>query len=290
MGNLEAGGLRPKGVPAHIIATEQDVAERDDILRSGRAALCFSGGKDSVACLLLLRPYLETVHVIFANPGKHYPETLRIAERAKAICPNWIELHTDRDAQWKAQGLASDLVPVDWTLAGHQVHGPKPILVQSYIQCCWENIGLPVWKKAKELGCTMVIRGQRNDEERKATSRTGTVLDGMEFWHPIERWTRWETLDYVRHELGRLPAHFHLEHSSLDCYDCPAYSRNGLDRDNYTRTHHPELHREYAARVVELYGAMREQMNHYDALLARLPVAKCDLGEEPSRNGVETTV
>lgn len=257
-------------MPAHIARTLQEIAEREEILRSGKAALCFSTGKDSTACLLLLRPYLASVHVIFANPGKHYPETLRMAEQAKAICPKWVEVQTDRDAQWRAQGIASDLVPVDWTATGHAVHGPKPVMVQSYIQCCWENIGLPVWQKAQELGCTLVIRGQRNDEERKSTSRTGTVIEGIDLWHPIEHWTRWQTLDYVREELGDLPAHFHIEPSSLDCYDCPAYSRSALDRDNYTRTHHPDLHRQYKARIIELYGAMRGQMDHYEALLARV--------------------
>lgn len=255
------------GPNAHILQAQSEIEERRDILRSGSAVLCFSGGKDSAACLLLLRPYLAEIHVLFVNTGRHYPETMAIVERAKAMCPKWLEVRTDRDGQWAANGLPSDLVPIDWTNDGQMFSGDKPVKVQSYLQCCFQNISLPALRKAQEIGATLLIRGQRNDEGRKAPSRTGTLYEGLTFWHPIERWTRWQTLDYVRDQLGELPRQYTLDHTSLDCYDCTGFSRNAHDRAHYTRTHHPALHREYIGRLVTLHGAMREQMNHYEAIL-----------------------
>lgn len=254
----------------HLEETKKQIAERADILKAGKAALCFSGGKDSAACLLLLRPFLESISVLFVNHGRHYPETLAIAERAKAICPKWVEVRTDREGQWKANGLPADLVPVDWTIPGQMLSTRKPIAVQSYWQCCSENISQPLWSKAKELGCSLVIRGQRADEERKGTSTTGSEHEGITFWHPVEKWTRWQVLDYLRGALGQLPAHYHLDHTSLDCFDCTAFTKNAVDRAHYTRTHHPVLYREYAAKMIAVYRPMREQMNSVETVLGIL--------------------
>src|SRR5687767_12018420 len=70
-------------------------------------ALWFSGGKDSMACLYLLRDRLSEIAVLWANTGKNYPELLQTVAHAKAMCPHFIEVKTDRDAQWREHGIAS---------------------------------------------------------------------------------------------------------------------------------------------------------------------------------------
>lgn len=260
---MVGGHANPQDV---VEIARKEVEARADELRAGRAALCFSGGKDSVACLLLLKPYLDHVPVLFANPGKHYPETLDIVAQAREWAPLWVEVTTDKDAQCKANGLPSDLVPVDASVPGAAFSGGM-VKVQSYLECCWQNISRPLWQRAKVMGITTLIRGQRNEEDRKSLSRTGSEFDGMTLWHPVEKWTKWQVFDFIRGELGRLPAHYHLEHTSLDCWDCTAYTRNAHDRANYTRVHHPELHAEYIEKMVRVYQPMREQMNHYEAIL-----------------------
>lgn len=267
MASDSRGVVEGGAIPQQVVETaRKEIAARAEELLAGRVGLCFSGGKDSLACLLLLKPHLERVPVLFVNPGKHYPETLDIVAQAREFAPIWVEVTTDKDAQCAANGLPSDLVPVDSSHQGATFSGSE-VKVQSYIDCCWQNISRPLWQRAKEMGITTLIRGQRNDEPRKALSRNGSEFDGITLWHPIEKWTKWQVFDFIRAELGRLPAHYHLEHTSLDCYDCTGFTRNAHDRANYTRTHHPELHREYIEKMVRVYGPMREQMNHYEALL-----------------------
>ncbi len=221
-------------------------------------ALLFSGGKDSMACLYIYRESLAQIYVIFVNTGKYYPEMLATVDRAKSMCPNWIEVHTDRDGQWAANGLPSDVVPVDWTVQGQMFTGKKRVTVQSYLQCCYENISAPAMGKIKELGCTHVIRGQRDEESHRSTVRNGAIVDGITYVHPIEEWTRIEVLGYLREQMGGLPDHFALHHSSMDCYDCTAYVKESADRIEYMQAKHPYFFDKFRAARDALNSAIQE--------------------------------
>lgn len=221
-----------------------------------RHALGFSGGKDSWACLWLNYDRLHEIDVIWVNPGKSYPELLDTVALARELCPRFHEIKTDRDAQNAAWGLPSDIVPVDWTVYGRQFAGPKPITLQPYFHCCYENIGAALVAHAKALGCTHLIRGQRNDEGHVSASRDGDVVDGLVYVQPIETWTKSEVLEYVS-QFMELPAHFALEHSSMDCYDCTAYRAASKDRIEYTRIEHPVLFEAYARRKAAVDSAVQ---------------------------------
>ena len=93
--------------------------------------LWFSGGKDSMACLYLLKDYLSDITVLWSNTGKNHPELLDTVSRAKKLCPNFIEIKTNRDAQWKENGLPSDIVPIDYTKIGQGVTCKKKVMIQS---------------------------------------------------------------------------------------------------------------------------------------------------------------
>ena len=225
--------------------------------------LMFSGGKDSMACLLLLRSQLEEIHVLFGNTGKFYPEHLETVSKAKAMCPHWEEVKTDRDGQWKVNGLPSDVVPIDWTVQGQKLSGKKSVTVQSYLQCCYENISGPLWKRAKELGASVVIRGQRSEEDHRGTAKNGDVCEGITFWHPIEDWSKEEVLSFLKKEMGELPEHFSLEHSSMDCHDCTAYAAYSHDRVQFMKERHPALYADYAGKLALLKGALAAPLAHY---------------------------
>ncbi len=221
-----------------------------------KTALWFSGGKDSMACLLLMKSQLENIHVIFVNTGRYYPEHLQTVGRARRMCRNWHEVKTDRVGQWERNGIPSDLVPIDWTHFGQTITARKPFAVQSYLQCCWENIGGALLRTSLELGITDVIRGQRADESHRAPARNGTKDGSITYHHPLENWTKERVLDYLAQELWELPEHYALEHSSMDCYDCTAYTSHSVDRVAYTRLHHPALYGEYASAMMVLNSAV----------------------------------
>lgn len=220
-------------------------------------ALAFSGGKDSWACLWLNKDRLHDIHVLWVNTGKNYPEMLGTISKARSMCPNFVEINVDRDSQNATYGIPGDVVPINYTLLGQHLTGEKPVMVQSYLQCCFENIGSQLQGWCERNGVKELIRGQRNSEKHKSPARNGTVLNGVTYIQPIEDWSEKQVLDYVAQHMD-LPDHFSLKHSSMDCYDCTAYHKESADRIEYTRQHHPVLFQEYRKRKDALIGAIRD--------------------------------
>ena len=226
-------------------------------------ALAFSGGKDSWACLWLNRFRLAEITVIWVNTGKNYPEMLATIELAKAMCPNFVEVIVDRDGQNAFNGLPSDVVPINWTLSGQNITHKKPVLVQSYLQCCYENIGMNLHAYCKANGIKTLIRGQRNDEGHKSSARDGFVIEGITYKQPIEKLTSEQVLSYVSRFMV-LPDHFKFKHSSMDCFDCTAFASESKDRVAYAKDNHPELHAVYEDRRKSLQSALTESMKEYE--------------------------
>lgn len=221
--------------------------------------LAFSGGKDSLACLLLNKERLSEITVFFVNTGKTYPETMKLVEYAKSISPNFIEILVDREGQNALNGLPADVVPINWTVLGQSQTEKKAVTIQSYLQCCFENIAKPLMDAAKHCGITHLIRGQRNDESHKSTSKNGDVVDGITFLQPIENWTTASVLEFIAQNM-EIPAHFNLGHTSLDCFDCTAYQKETKDVSSYRELNHPELHKKYLARKEQLDSVLREAL------------------------------
>jgi len=226
-----------------------------------KLGLAFSGGKDSWACLWLNRDRLDDITVFWVDTGKNYPELLASIEYAKSLCPKFVVVRSDRDAQNREHGIPADVVPVQWTKVGQQFSGHKPVTIQAYLTCCYENISLPLHRAAIEHGITHLIRGQRDDEGHKSPSRSGTVVDGgITYIHPIEGWTGEEVRRFVAKHMC-MPEHFSLKHSSMDCYDCTAYRQDSEDRIEFMRERHPGLFAEYQHRRAMLDGVLKQVMN-----------------------------
>jgi 3'-phosphoadenosine 5'-phosphosulfate sulfotransferase (PAPS reductase)/FAD synthetase len=224
-----------------------------------KTALAFSGGKDSWACLWLHRDRLADITVIWVNTGKNYPELLATIEKARALCPNFVELIVDRDGQNSHHGIPADVVPINWTRQGQQFTGAKPVTIQPYLLCCYENIVMHLQGYCKAQGVTHLIRGQRNDEGHRSSARDGDVVDGIVYLQPIENWTGDEVLEFVGRHMA-LPDHFQFAHSSMDCYDCTAYATESKDRIAHMKDHHPILFAEYDKRKTALNNALRQAL------------------------------
>lgn len=231
-----------------------------------KKALWFSGGKDSMACLFLNAHRLDEICVIYADTGRYYPEQHVTVQKAKEMCPHWVQINTDRDGQWKEHGLPSDIVPMDWTRLGQSTTHKKETMVQDYLRCCWENISGPVFRKTKELGCTTVIRGQRADESHRAPAKDGDIYEGIKFEHPIENWTREEVIVYLSQRM-EIPEHYALDHSSMDCYDCTAFAAHSLDRVAFMKKKHPLLYTDYKEKLGRLHAALLSPMRDYERLI-----------------------
>lgn len=219
-------------------------------------ALAFSGGKDSMACLHLLREELDCA--IYVDTGFTYPETQRVVDYAKTLLP----VHTvssDRMGQNAAHGIPADVVPVDWTMMGQRMTTSKLVTIQSYLQCCFENIAGPLMEKAHSLGVTHLVYGQRHDEAHRSTSQNGSMINGLVRVHPIEDWTAQQVLAYLATKMD-IPAHYAITHSSLDCYDCTGYAKASQDRVAWTRETYPAFYAAYAMRNNAMLSAIQEAL------------------------------
>ena len=209
-----------------------------------------------MACLYLLRDELSCA--IYVDTGFTYPETFEMVRHASEIIPLHV-VATNREMQNAENGIPSDIVPVDWTKLGMQVTSTKPIMVQSYIDCCLNNISLPLLQKAQQLGVTELVYGQRNDEAHRGTARDGDVIGGIRRSQPIEAWTSEQVLSFLSQHM-ELPSHFNLRHSSLDCYDCTAFRADSADRIAWMASRYPAKHAEYQKRKDALDRVMEEAL------------------------------
>lgn len=207
--------------------------------------LALSGGKDSLACLFLLKDSIDVA--IYVDTGFAFEETKRLIDLA-ANHVRVITIKSDRAGQNAACGIPADVVPVDWTAYGQMMAGPKPVMIQSYLQCCQDNLCAPLFEEAKRLGATEIVFGQRNEEGHKSPARNGDVTQGIARLHPIEEWTADQVLSFLSLHM-EIPAHFAIKHSSLDCYDCPAYRIDSSDRIEWMRKERPIYFAAYKVRA-----------------------------------------
>lgn len=218
--------------------------------------LALSGGKDSMACLFLQKEQLE--FAIYVDTGYSYPETHEVIALARTHVPVHV-VRSNRFQQNYDHGIPADVVPIDWTTLGQQMTRRKPVKIQSYLGCCYENINLPLLNYAHAQGVTELVFGQRWRESHKSPSVDGDVVWGMKRIHPIEDWTDEHVLEYLATQM-KVPAHFYIKHSSLDCYDCTAFKRESRDRVEWMRMQHPRMFLEYLDRKRKLDAALDEAL------------------------------
>lgn len=202
-----------------------------------KTALALSGGKDSLACFFLMKDELDCA--IYVDTGFSYPETRALVAMVAQSLPVYT-VYSARAAQNDEYGIPSDVVPVNWTHFGQAVTTKKPAMIQPYLQCCFSNMAEPLFAKAKELQITHLVTGQRQEDTHRSTARHGETVEGLVRMNPLEAWSKEQVLSYLASHMT-LPAHFRLTHSSLDCYDCPAYAAETQDRVAWTELHHPEF-------------------------------------------------
>lgn len=187
-----------------------------------KIALELSGGKDSVACLFYMRPYLPWITVYWLNTGDAYPETVEVIDECRKLCPNFVEVHSDVRAWQRVNGAPSDVVPI----TGECVHLPpkaKEIpCVDAYV-CCANNIMLPLHERVVADGNTLIIRGQRNSDEHRGPLKSGDWAGDIQVFYPIEDWTDAEVLDYLKAEGAPIhPIYTHSDHG-VDCLHCTGW-------------------------------------------------------------------
>ena len=232
--------------------------------RHEKAVLQFSGGKDSLACLYLLQPWWGKVTVAWVNTGDVFPETIEQMAGIRAMVPNFLEIASNQPANIAEHGWPVEMLPLTRTPLGRMLDGHPHPLMQPYFSCCNVNIWTPLQQAMNDLKATLLIRGTRVAEARKSSVRSGTIIDGVEFLHPIEDWSSQQVKDFLG---DRLPAHYRDTDTSLDCVHCTGWLYENAGKMRYMAKHHPAAYEEVARRIREIRDASVAELAYIDGAL-----------------------
>jgi 3'-phosphoadenosine 5'-phosphosulfate sulfotransferase (PAPS reductase)/FAD synthetase len=102
----------------------------DEVLaRHERIALQFSGGKDSLAVLFLMRPYLDRLTVYHVDSGDAFPETTELIDKIAKHIPHFVRVQGRKKEVEAELGSCSDIVPCGSTAFGQMMGHEGPMLV-----------------------------------------------------------------------------------------------------------------------------------------------------------------
>jgi len=219
-----------------------------------RPVLLFSGGKDSLACLYLLRPWWNRVLVMWANAGDPFPETVEQMERVRQLVPNFVEVEGPGYVRGHSpeQTYPADMVPLSATPVGRMAEASAPrFKVHSKFECCWSNWWLPMYNKVNELGIDLVIRGDREDEKltNNYALSGGHDPNDRTFLFPLRNWSKDDVFAYLRAEGVEIPHSYAYGMGSLDCLHCTAWLNESGNKLRYLRDRHPDAAAEYERRL-----------------------------------------
>ena len=224
-------------------------------------ALQFSGGKDSLACLYLLREQLDYITVYWLDTGDGCPETLAVIEEARQWIPKFVVVESDVVAWRNTYGYPSDVVPASahWVASTYGI-GTRRFV--SRFDCCAENIMRPMHERMVADGVDCVIRGTKACD-------TGTVpFEGLDQFYyvslPIRDWTHQDVFDYLA-EVGapyNLLYDYYKGISAPECLGCTAWWDDG--KAAYFKALHPERLGEYRASLEQIKSALQSHMADLD--------------------------
>ena len=203
---------------------------------------------------------------MWANSGDCFPETLEQMEKIKAICPNFIEVKGNQPQVISDFGYPVDVLPFrnyDLVIKLAQL---KRIKLQGFLECCSRSFLNPMHEKTLELGATMIIRGQKNADKQKSPVRSGDIIDGVEYWFPIQDWTDEQVMDFVK-DSDLLSPHYKDANTSMDCMHCTAYLEENQWKLPYLEKHHSEAGKEVKRRLILIKNEISQDMRYLDSLI-----------------------
>lgn len=213
--------------------------------RHDKIAFEFSGGKDSLATLHLLRAHWDRFTVYWLNAGDAFPETLEIVELVRAAVPHFVEVKSDVHAVIAQHGLPTDLLPCNSTPVGRIIAGDHNILLQDRYSCCARTVMQPLHDRVLADGNTCIIRGQKAAD--MGVPIKGGVHDGIEIFNPIIDWKDEDVFAYLRDNSLPISPVYETMHTTPECMTCSAWWDDG--RAAYMRERHPEAYAKYQTRL-----------------------------------------
>ena len=255
-----------------LLADKVNLARNElalNIERSQLAILQFSGGKDSLACLELTRPWWNKILVVWASAGDELPETFELMNKVKKTVPNFVMVRGNSDLDQMSIGWPVDMLPHNSTPVGMMMapDSQSPKLVLRY-ECCARNIWQPMERVIKQFGATHVINGQRNDEKNRNTvAINGASIDGICFIRPLQHWKEKDVFNFLKASNIEIPHQYTYGFPSGDCAHCTAFLEENLGKLRYLQDFHPAKAIELKRRLNVIQQVQSKEVNHLAEIL-----------------------
>ena len=227
----------------------------------------FSGGKDSLACLHLLKPRWNDILVVWANTGAAFPEVIELMDEVRSIVPHFHEVRSDVLDDVERNGIPVDVMPIVNTKFGKAIASNNGLMMRSWIECCGRNLWTPMQQAMETIGATRIIRGQRLTESYKSTVRNGDVINGITYEMPIQNWSEEQVYKYLHDNGIPIPSYYDYTRTSLGCWNCTAYMDEEVGRIKYMKKNHPEKYQVVLKNLWAIDSAVKGQMKHLEAAL-----------------------
>ena len=237
-----------------------------DLSGHNKPALQFSGGKDSLACLYLLRAQLDDITVYWLNTGDAYPETVDVIEQVKPWIPRFIEIKADVKGFRAINGNPSDLMPAN----AHPIaigYGLGELPLVNRFDCCWQNRMRPMHQRMLDDGVDLVIRGTKQADTGTVPAEGVVANLGYDIALPIRDWSHKEVFAYLdevgapRNAIYGFPEAI----SAPECVGCTAWWGEG--HSAHLKARHPGAYQSYRIHLTAIAATLQ---SHLDELQAEL--------------------
>lgn len=225
----------------------------DVLMRHERIAFQFSGGKDSTAALFMLREFWPRMSVYWLNSGDAFPETAAFVHDIGAMFERFIEVPGRVAEAVAGFGIPADVIPDGCSEEAWALKINTGPLLQDRAMCCARSKIVPMHQRMIDDGITLIVRGQRADDQYKGPHASGDVVDGVELYYPIEHWSDSEVMAWlVSHDILP-PLYSEGIQRSGDCMRCSAWL--GDRRAEYLAKNHPAAFQDYGRRLMTICRA-----------------------------------
>ncbi|MFY9194448.1 MAG: phosphoadenosine phosphosulfate reductase family protein [Methanoculleus sp.] len=198
----------------------QNVAEKNPL----PPTVSYSGGKDSLATLLIVKKALGPVPLLFADTGLELPETY---ENVDAVADRYglevLRIH-DEGAFWE-EFVERGPPAVDdrWCCHVCKLH-PLSRLIDEHLEECLSFIGQRKYESVRRMQSRRVWRNPRIPQQLSAA--------------PIQQWTAMHVWLYIFREKAPYNTLYERGLDRIGCYLCPSSDLATLD---VIRSTFPEL-------------------------------------------------